>query len=62
MSAATLHELFADNLPARSGKVFLIDPDREATYEQMDAYSAAIAAHLVSRDVSAGAVGRTGTG
>ncbi|PZQ57655.1 MAG: AMP-dependent synthetase [Novosphingobium pentaromativorans] len=54
MSAATLHELFADNLPARSGKVFLIDPDREATYEQMDAYSAAIAAHLVSRDVSAG--------
>ncbi|TCU58725.1 acyl-CoA ligase (AMP-forming) (exosortase A-associated) [Novosphingobium sp. PhB57] len=54
MSANTLHELFAANLPQRSGKTFLIDAGRQATYGEVDALAGAIGTHLAARGVGAG--------
>lgn len=50
----TLHALFTANLRERSEKVFLIDPDREATYGEVDTACAAIAAHIASRNITPG--------
>ncbi|EQB15327.1 AMP-binding protein [Novosphingobium lindaniclasticum] len=54
MTAATLHDLFAANLPARADTVFLIDPEREATYAEIDAYAATVAAILKVHGVGPG--------
>jgi amino acid adenylation domain-containing protein len=52
--ASTFFELFADNLPLRSDKVFLIDPDREWTYGEVDDEVSQIAAALVAQAVQPG--------
>jgi acyl-CoA synthetase (AMP-forming)/AMP-acid ligase II len=52
--ATTFHELFADNLPLRSGKVLLIDPDRSWTYGEVDGEIGRIAGALARSGVGAG--------
>jgi non-ribosomal peptide synthetase component E (peptide arylation enzyme) len=52
--ATTFFELFADNLPHRPDKVFLIDPDRAWTYGEVDDEVNQIAAALVAQAVQPG--------
>ncbi|MET0249462.1 MAG: AMP-binding protein [Sphingobium sp.] len=52
--ATTLFELFADNLPARADKPFLIDPDRSWTYAQVAGEVDRVAAFLALRGVAPG--------
>jgi amino acid adenylation domain-containing protein len=52
--ATTFFELFADNLPHRADKVFLIDPDRAWTYGEVDEEVNQIAAVLVAQAVQPG--------
>lgn len=46
--ATTFHELFADNLPERAEKTFLIDPTASATYGEITAEVDRVAGHLVA--------------
>lgn len=54
MTASTLYELFAANLGERPDKVFLIDATREATYAEVAAEAARVAAHLAARGIGPG--------
>lgn len=52
--STTLHELFADNVPARADKVLIVDPGRQATYGQMAREVANVAAWLLQQGLRPG--------
>lgn len=52
--STTLHQLFSDNLDVRPQKVALVDADRRATYAELDAEIATVAAHLAGQGVQPG--------
>lgn len=52
--ATTFYELFADNLPERATKTFLIDPAATATYREAGAEINRIASYLVSSGIGPG--------
>ncbi|MBV0891397.1 AMP-binding protein [Paracoccus sp. Z118] len=52
--AMTLHDLLADNLPARSGAPAIIEPTGPVTYAELHAEAAAIAGWLAAQGVGRG--------
>ncbi|WP_336969867.1 AMP-binding protein [Sphingobium aromaticiconvertens] len=52
--ATTVFELFADNLPHRPDKTFLIDPDRSWTYAQVAVEVDRVAAFLAAHGIAPG--------
>ena len=52
--ATTLHELFADNLPVRPDKAFLIDPERSHSYAEVAVERDRVAAWLIRNQVKRG--------
>lgn len=52
--ATTFYELFADNLPLRASKPFVVDPDRSYSYAEVGAQCDAIATWLRANHVGRG--------
>jgi acyl-CoA ligase (AMP-forming) (exosortase A-associated) len=52
--SSTFHQLLSDNLAIRADKVAVVDPDRTATFAELDAEVAALAGYLLAQGVKPG--------